>query len=919
MPQGNVAVGTEPRTDSSRRLQALADIGNLVTLGLDAHAIVEHTTQAIARLTRSPRARMWLVDEETDDLVLDATAGEASAPEDIGQRRPAVLNTLNHRILAKGEVYQTTDASAEPGWTGPRLGREHDLHTFVGVPLAVGTRKYGILSLRFPDARVLADEDLDVLKTMASQASAALHNARAYEESRRNEERLTTLAEISRLVTSSLELESVLDAATHAAARLLDVEMVGAWICDETERVLHLGALVPPIDLFRLRTIPLDGSVAGWVLQSRAPFATPRIREHPLSLHALAPEIEVNGALFVPLFQQERPLGVLVALTRKERNFGARDVRLLQVLGDQVAVAIENARLYEGARQQAQQLAMLMGLNKHLALGPRLEQILENITEGAAKILGAEGAGLRLVDGDIVIKGAVHGIASELMFRERHPVNQGLNGLVIQTQRALFITHPQTDERIDPALRERLARVGVRSWLGVPLRGRERVVGALYVVSRRARGFTAAEIEILEAFADQAAIAIENARLFAQVQSRQRQLEAIRELTSDLTRELDINRLLELTLAGATKLLGASSGSVFLWNEEKQELSRLASCGRSAVLVLRTLKLGEGITGLAAERREAVIENDYRSSQFALPELIDGNPVTAAMAEPMLYQGGLVGVITVNSDDPARSYSADESQLLGIFAGQAAIAIDNARLFKKAARVEALDELARLKTEFLSTVSHELRTPLSLIHGYSELLVARANRLSGEQVSDMAREIHVGSQTMANLVDDLLDFSRIEQERLELRRKDVCVSDLLERLADAHRHEPHGERLVTEIQPGMRGCVDPERLSQAVNHLITNAFRYAPTGAVTVRARAEGAILRVEVTDQGPGLSTEEQERLWEKFFRGAAGMNSAIRGSGVGLTVTRHLIQLHGGEVGVRSKPGDGATFWFTIPLQVE
>ncbi|MFN0070574.1 MAG: GAF domain-containing protein, partial [Chloroflexota bacterium] len=536
--------------------------------------------------------------------------------------------------------------------------------------------------------------------------------------------------------------------------------------------------------------------------------------------------------------------------------------------------------------------------------------------EDAANLIGGEAAGIRLVEQGNLVHVASFGADAALVVRDQHPMSEGLTGEVVRTNAAVQTTDLTRDERADPRHRALAAKLGFRGWLGVPLRGRTEVVGVVYILTRRKYEFSADEVELLDAFANQAAVAIENARLYAKEQSRQRQLDSIRELSSDLSQELDLDRVLELAVLGAVELVHAPLGALYLWDDSDKVLRRSAASDQASGFPLETVALGSDISGMAASLRSSVIVNDYQNSPLALEAVVDGGPMIAALAEPLIYQDRLLGVIALAHDEPTRAFTSEDGQIISIFAGRVAIAIENCRLFKQAARAEALDELARLKTEFLSTVSHELRTPLSLIHGYSELLIARGERLNSEQVQDMAREIHTGSRTMARLVDDLLDFSRIEQDRMELKRVPVSLTEILNTVAGEFSGSLDGNRLSATIEGGMSGEVDPDRLKQVVGGLLANAARFAPDGPITLRASLQASVLSIDVTDQGPGVPENEQERVWEKFFRGAAAVNSPLRGSGLGLALVKHIVTLHSGTVGVQSTLGHGASFWIRMPV---
>ncbi|MFN0070219.1 MAG: GAF domain-containing protein, partial [Chloroflexota bacterium] len=701
-----------------------------------------------------------------------------------------------------------------------------------------------------------------------------------------------------------------------AARKLLNARLTSVWIYNESTQLLDLRAHDPADEAFQVRTLRMDDSLGGWVLQLGKPFVNGDIGHHPLWKHALASDTVVRGGVVVPLYDREQPLGILIALGEHARAFDQQDIELLDTLAGQVGVAVQNARHFAAARDQTRRLSTLMRVNRHLTLGRRIEEILETIAEDAANLIGGEAAGIRLVEQGNLVHVASFGAEAAMVVREQDPTSEGLTGEVVRANAAVQTTDLTRDERVDPRHRALAAKLGFRGWLGVPLRGRTEVVGVVYILTRRKHEFSAHEIQLLDAFANQAAMAIENARLYAKEQSRQRQLESIREFSSDLSQELDLDRVLELAVLGAVELVHAPLGALYLWDNSDRVLRRSAASDHARGFPLETVTLGSGVSGTAASRRISVVVNDYQDSPLALEAVAESGTVIAALSEPIMYQDRLLGVITLAHDEPTRAFTSEDGQIISIFAGRVAIAIENCRLFKQAARAEALDELARLKTEFLSTVSHELRTPLSLIHGYSELLIARGERLNSEQVQEMAREIHTGSRTMARLVDDLLDFSRIEQDRMELKCVPVSLTEILNTVSGEFSGSLDGSRLSAAIEGGMSGVVDPDRLKQVVGGLLANAARFAPDGPITLQASLQAGVLSIDVTDQGPGVPENEQERVWEKFFRGAAAVNSPLRGSGLGLALVKHVVTLHGGTVGVQSTLGHGATFWIRMPV---
>jgi signal transduction histidine kinase/putative methionine-R-sulfoxide reductase with GAF domain len=346
-------------------------------------------------------------------------------------------------------------------------------------------------------------------------------------------------------------------------------------------------------------------------------------------------------------------------------------------------------------------------------LGPRLRETLARITEEAAHLLDVEGAGLRLVEGDELIRVAAYGPEGAVMARERLRLGESLSGRVAASGRALIVDDPDAEPSQDPVYRAMAERHGFRSWLGVPLRDHERVVGVLVMQSRSEGRFGPADVRLLEAFAGQAAIAIENAQLFEREHERRRQLEAVREVTAWLASETDLATLLELISRLATELLGVGSVVVFLWDEASAALVPRAWHGFGDWMGDLRIGLGEGVAGTVAQRRTGVIVDDYRSLPYAQPIVVErSSGIGAVIGEPLLYEGELRGVITASTQTEERTFGEQDRQLLALFAAQAVIAIEHARLHDARDRALAEAEAARQRAAFLAEASAALALSL---------------------------------------------------------------------------------------------------------------------------------------------------------------------------------------------------------------
>ncbi|HEV7663447.1 MAG TPA: ATP-binding protein [Chloroflexota bacterium] len=313
---------------------------------------------------------------------------------------------------------------------------------------------------------------------------------------------------------------------------------------------------------------------------------------------------------------------------------------------------------------------------------------------------------------------------------------------------------------------------------------------------------------------------------------------------------------------------------------------------------------------------------DVRGAQLAVAAI----PFGAGAGRPV---GGLIAWRELHAGRQPY-FDHDEMLVLKTLADYAAVTLETARLGQETARLhheagqaealremESLREVARLKDEFLGQVSHELRTPLTIIHGYSELMVDGLLK-EEELIRSSANEIHTSSALMLRLVDDLLDTSRLDSGRIELQRDSVELASWLARVANSFGQATPSHSVVADLPTRLPlVSADVDRLGQVMNNLLSNAARYSTEGSlIRVSAFADFDQVEVRVIDQGPGIAVEDCERIFEKFYRGRHGATLAVRGTGLGLAVARQLVEAHGGQIGVRTTPGHGSTFWVRLPL---
>jgi signal transduction histidine kinase len=475
---------------------------------------------------------------------------------------------------------------------------------------------------------------------------------------------------------------------------------------------------------------------------------------------------------------------------------------------------------------------------------------------------------------------------------------------------------------------------GTRTLMSVPMIKEGRLVGAMAVYRREVRPFTEKQIELVKTFADQAVIAIENVRLFQELQARTRELarsveelRALGEVGQAVSSTLDIQTVLTTIVSRADQLSGTDGGAIYEYDEVTDAFHLRATHRFEEDLVeallANPLRPGQGAVGQAAVTREPVQIPDILEPGAYTGPLLEYTVragIRAVLAVPLLQEDQPVGGLVLARRSPG-AFAPEVVELLRTFATQSALAIQNARLYRaleeKSREVEAASQH---KSEFLANMSHELRTPLNAIIGFSEVLGEQMfGELNPKQL-EYVGDILSSGRHLLSLINDILDLSKVEAGRLEL---DLASFDLPTALENAltlvrERASRHGLTVKLEVDERLGTLVGDERkIRQVVLNLLSNAVKFTPEGGrIEVRAaQADGAV-EISVSDTGIGIAPGDQEAIFEEFRQVGSDYARKREGTGLGLTLARKFVELHGGRIWVKSAIGQGSTFTFTLPL---
>jgi len=842
------------------------------------------------------------------------------------------------------------------------------------------------------DARI-AQLEAEVRQLHAEKATWHQENAMLAAERNEALEQQTATAEVLRVIASSpTDLETVLQAIMDAAARLCGADSgqirrrresdgrLISWafhglIWDQvkarwSERKRWTERERYDFDTSRSSTIS-GVSIAGRAFVERRTIVVDDVLQQddfPEARDASARDGGiVRSQVSVPLLRRGEPIGIISLSRCTVRPFTEQQIALLETFADQAVIAIENARLFEELQQRTRDLTESLeqqnataDVLRVIATSPSdLDQVLSALVESAARLCGADGAAVARMDGDeiVMLASTEPGVAGA-----RQPIAGTVTGHALLEARTVRV-HGTREEQLARYPQSGGARRGNGAQANTPLLREGRPIGALMLARNEILPFSDREITLLETFADQAVIAIENARLFEELGQRNAELqESNRQVTEALEQQTamgevlrviassptDLQPVLEEIVTSAGRLTRSTSAQLAL--REGDVLRHAVSAAGSVFQAGDTVSMADHRPGVIATREGRTVHIPDRSDPSFRTEYPGVRPEKASSLHvPLLRENEAIGTLTVGRG-PIEPYRDREIALLEAFADQAVIAIENVRLFEALQEAnQQLAEASQHKSQFLANMSHELRTPLNAIIGYSEMLQEEAEDLGEETFLPDLEKINAAGKHLLGLINDILDLSKIEAGRMDLYVEEFSIGHLVRDVQAIVQPlvEKNGNSLVV-VCPEDIGQMhaDLTKVRQTLFNLLSNAAKFTDRGTITLkvdrsdtppltppaslsrkqargemtplsRSAGEGAVT-FSVSDTGIGMTAEQLGRLFEAFSQAEASTRSRYGGTGLGLAISRHFCRLMGGDLTVESAYGQGSTFTVRLPMVV-
>ena len=865
------------------------------------------------------------------------------SPTDIffgpGSGVPVLLKQTDKVVYLQPGAPYPTELSVDR----PRL---KILDSMIIAGLAGNEQLNGFISIGSPRSgrQLFNFEDLRFVENLVGQLAIGVERITIVKTLERSVRELEVLSQVSQAVNFTIEIDDLLELISSQSLRLIQAPYLYIVLYDELADQLYYAFFLEDderhTELENIKWFVGHDLYSEVIRTSRPKMVDDYVEAMTRNGHRLNHENPKTKAwMAVPLSAGQRTLGVVaVGESAIGKKYSDEQLKVFGNIGTLAATSLEKARLFTEANARARQLTALNDISRQLvATEGDTERLLDLIMKAAVDILNAEAGSLLLTADDgtgaLEFRVAIGENAAELVGKRLEP-GYGLVGKVAKTGQPIISNDTAKDSNWKGEMLEQGFKTN--SILAVPLIAKDRVIGVLEVLNKKDGSiYVDSDVELLTAFASQAAIAFENARLYQQTDlqltQRVKELEALERIDREMNRTPDLYNVGEITVQWAISNSNATSGILGVVSENREYLHIIAKSGYED---------GDAPKGAEDNRwpiDHGIIKRVFRTRRSDLQPYVAMDPdyipslrnALSQITVPMLSGNEINAILILETAKEPRLNLLDLDWVQRL-AEHAAIAIENAQLYEK------LTEAARTKSEFMGFAAHELKNPLTSVKGYAQTLQSSMVAAMGpDQISNFAMIILSNADRMQNIIDDLRDLARLDANQFDINQEPTSIYTLvMDTLMTIQTQvEEKKQIIVNDVAEDLpMAWVDPKRMIQVMTNFVSNSHKYSPPeSTITISAKVKprytnqrgkiiGDVMHIVISDTGIGMSEEDLKKIFkENYFRSENELARQQKGTGLGMMITKRIIEEHEGEVWVESELGKGSHFQFVVPLATE